>query len=86
MIAEINEALDDGVVQMNVDTDTPYAFTRAVAGHMFRNYDGVLKVDSEVGDKKGYDPRTWGKAAEAGTAARVGVACENLRAAGKKIK
>ncbi|GAA0523094.1 MULTISPECIES: class II fructose-bisphosphate aldolase [Streptomyces] len=86
MIAEINEALDDGVVKMNVDTDTPYAFTRAVAGHMFRNYDGVLKVDGEVGDKKAYDPRTWGKAAEAGTAARVGVACENLRAAGKKMK
>ncbi|GAA3352975.1 class II fructose-bisphosphate aldolase [Streptomyces antimycoticus] len=85
-IEEINEALDNGVVKMNVDTDTQYAFTRAVAGHMFRNYDGVLKVDGEVGDKKAYDPRTWGKAAEAGMAARVGVACENLRSAGNKMK
>ena len=56
---------------MNVDTDTQYAFTRPVADHMFTNYDGVLKVDGEVGNKKVYDPRAWGKAAEAGMAARV---------------
>ena len=37
---------------MNVDTDMQYAFTRAVAGHMFKNYDGVLKVDGEVGNKR----------------------------------
>ena len=67
---------------MNVDTDTQYAFTRPVAGHMFANYDGVLKVDGEVGNKKAYDPRAWGKAAEAGMAARVVEACENLRSAG----
>ena len=64
---------------MNVDTDTQYAFTRPVAGHMFTNYDGVLKVDGEVGNKKVYDPRAWGKAGEAGMAARVVEACENLR-------
>ncbi|MFF7191736.1 class II fructose-bisphosphate aldolase [Streptomyces sp. NPDC008222] len=86
LIEEIDEALDNGVVKMNIDTDTQYAFTRPVVGHMFRNYDGVLKVDGEVGDKKAYDPRTWGRAAEAGMAARVGVACENLRSAGKKMK
>ena len=68
---EIREALDYGVVKMNIDTDTQYAFTRPVADHMFRNYDGVLKVDGEVGNKKPYDPRSWGKAAEAGMAARV---------------
>ena len=67
---------------MNVDTDTQYAFTRPVAGHMFSNYDGVLKVDGEVGNKKAYDPRAWGKAAEAGMAARVVEACENLRSTG----
>jgi fructose-bisphosphate aldolase class II len=49
---------------------------------MFRNYDGVLKVDGEVGNKKAYDPRAWGKAAEAGMAARVVEACEALRSAG----
>ncbi|MBC2931741.1 class II fructose-bisphosphate aldolase [Nocardioides sp. zg-1228] len=82
---EISDAVDFGVVKMNVDTDTQYAFTRPVAGHMFSNYDGVLKVDGEVGNKKAYDPRAWGKAAEAGMAARVVEACENLRSAGTAL-
>jgi len=82
---EIGAAVDYGVVKMNVDTDTQYAFTRPVAGHMFSNYDGVLKIDGEVGNKKVYDPRSWGKAAEAGMAARVVEACENLRSAGKSV-
>jgi fructose-bisphosphate aldolase class II len=84
-LEEIREALDYGVVKMNVDTDTQYAYTRPVADHMFRNYDGVLKVDGEVGDKKTYDPRVWGRAAEAGMAARVTLACENLRSAGTSL-
>jgi fructose-bisphosphate aldolase, class II len=82
---EISAAVDFGVVKMNVDTDTQYAFTRPVAGHMFSNYDGVLKVDGEVGSKKVYDPRAWGKAAEAGMAARVVEACQNLRSAGHSL-
>jgi fructose-bisphosphate aldolase, class II len=82
---EIAAAVDYGVVKMNVDTDTQYAFTRPVADHMFTNYDGVLKVDGEVGSKKAYDPRAWGKAAEAGMAARVVEACENLRSTGQKV-
>jgi fructose-bisphosphate aldolase class II len=84
LLSEIHEALDYGVVKMNVDTDTQYAFTRPVADHMFRNYDGVLKVDGEVGNKKQYDPRAWGKSAEAGMAARVVEACRNLRSAGTR--
>ncbi len=83
---EIGAAVDFGVVKMNVDTDTQYAFTRPVASHMFGNYDGVLKVDGEVGNKKAYDPRAWGKAAEAGMAARVLEACENLRASGHTLR
>ncbi|MCL6672924.1 class II fructose-bisphosphate aldolase [Streptomyces sp. NPDC001102] len=83
---EIATALDNGVVKMNLDTDTQYAFTRPVADHMFKNYDGVLKVDGEVGSKKTYDPRTWGKLAEASMAARVVEATQNLRSAGNKIK
>src|SRR6478672_776307 len=79
---EIADAVDYGVVKMNIDTDTQYAFTRPVAGFMFKNYDGVLKIDGEVGNKKAYDPRAWGKEAEAGMAARVVTACENLRSAG----
>jgi fructose-bisphosphate aldolase class II len=82
---EIGAAVDYGVVKMNVDTDTQYAFTRPVAAHMFTHYDGVLKVDGEVGNKKQYDPRAWGKAGEAGMAARVVEACENLRSAGKAV-
>ena len=79
---EISDAVDYGVVKMNVDTDTQYAFTRPIAGYMLANYDGVLKVDGEVGNKKLYDPRSWGKAGEAGMTARVVEACQNLRSAG----
>ena len=82
LLSEIRETLDYGVVKMNVDTDTQYAFTRPVAGHMFTNYDGVLKVDGEVGNKKLYDPRVWGKAAEAAMTDRVVRACEDLRSTG----
>jgi fructose-bisphosphate aldolase, class II len=82
---EIGAAVDYGVVKMNVDTDTQYAFTRPVAAHMFEHYDGVLKIDGEVGNKKQYDPRAWGKAAEAGMAARVVEACENLRSSGTSL-
>jgi fructose-bisphosphate aldolase, class II len=83
---EIRTALENGVVKMNIDTDTQYAFTRPVADHMLKNYDGVLKVDGEVGSKKTYDPRTWGKLAEASMAARVTEACGNLRSTGTRIK
>ncbi|MFC5909637.1 class II fructose-bisphosphate aldolase [Streptacidiphilus monticola] len=83
---EIATALENGVVKMNIDTDTQYAFTRPVVDHMFRNYDGVLKVDGEVGKKNTYDPRTWGKLAEAGMAARVVEATKVLRSAGNRIK
>ncbi|REF29087.1 class II fructose-bisphosphate aldolase [Calidifontibacter indicus] len=79
---EIKEAVSYGVVKMNVDTDTQYAFTRPVAGWMLGNYEGVLKIDGEVGNKKQYDPRAWGKAAEAGMAERIVEACENLGSAG----
>jgi fructose-bisphosphate aldolase class II len=79
---EIAAAVDYGVVKMNIDTDTQYAFTRPVAGYMLTNYQGVFKIDGEVGNKKQYDPRAWGKEAEAGMAARVVEACQNLRSAG----
>jgi len=82
---EIRAAVDYGVIKMNIDTDTQYAFTRPVAGHMFGNYDGVLKVDGDVGNKKSYDPRAWGKLAEAGMSKRVVEACEDLRSAGTSL-
>ena len=83
---EIATAVRNGVIKMNVDTDTQYAFTRPVADWMLKNYDGVLKIDGEVGNKKQYDPRSWGKAAEAGMAARVVEACERLGSVGTKMK
>jgi fructose-bisphosphate aldolase class II len=84
--AEIAEAVRNGVVKMNIDTDTQYAFTRSVAGYMFENYDGVLKVDGEVGNKKAYDPRAWGKVAETAMAARVVEATQQLGSAGHSGK
>ena len=84
-LEEIREAISYGVVKMNVDTDAQYAFTRPIAGHMFAHYDGVLKVDGDVGRKKEYDPRSYGKAAEAGMAARVAHACEDLLSAGQRL-
>lgn len=85
LLEEIRETLDYGVVKMNVDTDTQYAFTRPIVDHVLRNYDGVLKVDGEVGNKKQYDPRSYGTSAEAGMAARVVTACEDLRSAGTSL-
>ncbi len=84
-LEEIRAAVDYGVIKMNIDTDTQYAFTRPAAGHMFTSYDGVLKVDGDVGSKKAYDPRAWGKLAEAGMAKRVVEACEDLRSAGTSL-
>lgn len=83
---EIADAVRYGVIKMNVDTDTQYAFTRPVVTHMFQNYDGVLKIDGEVGNKKMYDPRTWGEKAEIGMAQRIVEACQDLGSAGKTIK
>lgn len=85
LLEEIHEAISYGVVKMNIDTDTQYAFTRPIADHMFRNYDGVLKVDGDVGNKKVYDPRSYGKAAETSMAARIVEAAQHLKSAGTKI-
>ncbi|HEY8912017.1 class II fructose-bisphosphate aldolase [Lacisediminihabitans sp.] len=79
---EIATAVANGVIKMNIDTDTQYAFTRSIADTMFKNYDGVLKVDGEVGNKKVYDPRSWGKLAETAMAKRVVQATQQLGSAG----
>ena len=85
LLEEIHKAVSYGVVKMNIDTDTQYAFTRPVAAHMFSNYDGVLKIDGEVGNKKAYDPRSYLKAAEQGMAARITKACEDLKSVGRML-
>ena len=84
-LEEIRAAVDYGVVKMNIDTDTQYAFTRPAAGHMFTNYDGVLKIDGEVGTKKFYDPRSYLKKAEASMSERVVEACNDLHSAGRSV-
>ena len=84
-LKDIHEAIDYGVVKMNIDTDTQYAFTRAIADHMFRHYDGVLKVDGEVGSKKTYDPRTYMALAEASMTERVKQACSDLKSVGTTL-
>jgi len=82
---DIHQALDYGVVKMNVDTDIQYAFTRAIADHFFKNYDGVLKVDGEVGNKSAYDPRSYLTRAESAVAERVTQAARELRASGTTL-
>lgn len=82
---EISEAVSHGVIKMNIDTDLQYAFTRPIADWMLKNYDGVVKVDGEVGNKKFYDPRAWGKSAETGMSTRVVEAAKELGSAGKSI-
>ena len=84
-LRDIHEALDYGVVKMNIDTDTQYAFTRPIVEHMFKNYDGVLRVDGEVGNKKAYDPRTYLEAAEKAMAERVKKAAGDLRGQGTTL-
>jgi fructose-bisphosphate aldolase class II len=84
-LGEIHEALEYGVVKMNVDTDMQYAFSRAIADHMFKQYDGMLKVDGDVGRKKAYDPRTYMSLAEVAMAARVTQAVSDLRATGTTL-
>jgi fructose-bisphosphate aldolase, class II len=84
-LSEIHEALSYGVVKMNIDTDTQYAFTKPIADHMFKNYDGVLKIDGEVGNKKTYDPRSYLKKAETAMGDRIIEAAQHLKSAGRML-
>ena len=84
-LSDIRETLEYGVVKMNIDTDTQYAFTRPVVTHICENIEGVLKIDGEVGNKKTYDPRSYLKKAEKSMAARLVQAAEDLCSNGKTI-
>jgi fructose-bisphosphate aldolase class II len=85
MLSEIHETLEYGVVKMNIDTDTQYAFSRPIVDHVFKNYDGLLKIDGEVGNKKAYDPRAYLKLGEKAMAARIKAACDDLKSTGKTL-
>jgi fructose-bisphosphate aldolase, class II len=82
---ELRQAVAFGVVKVNLDSDMQYAFTRAIADHVLRNYEGVVKVDGGVGDKRAYDPRAWGRSAEAAMAAQVAEVCETLGSVGRSL-
>ena len=82
---QLQETLDYGVIKMTIDTDTQYAFTRPVVDHIMKNYDGVLKIDGEIGVKKAYDPRSYIKLGENGVATRMGEACDDLKSSGQTI-
>jgi len=84
-VEDIHESIDYGVVKMNIHTDTQYAFTRGVVDHMMKNYDGVLKIDGEVGVKQTYLASTWLDRGRSSMAARVVEACETLKSAGKTL-
>ena len=84
-LEEIRETLGYGVIKMNIDTDTQYAFTRPIVAHMMKNYDGVLKIDGEIGDKKAYDPRAYLKKGEQGLCDRMKEACNDLLSTGHTI-
>jgi fructose-bisphosphate aldolase class II len=84
-LEEIRETLDYGVIKMNIDTDTQYAFTRPIVDHMMKNYAGVLKIDGEIGDKKAYDPALYLKKGEQGLCDRMKEACNDLLSTGKTI-
>lgn len=83
--AQLQETLDYGVVKMNIDTDTQYAFTRPIVDFMLKHYDEVMMIDGEIGSKKAYDPRAYIKLGENGVATRMGRACDDLRSSGKSI-
>jgi len=85
LLHEIHESLEYGVVKMNVDTDTQYAYSRPIVDHMLKNYDGMLKIEGEVGNKKVYDPRAYGKKAERNMADRIMQACDALRSTGTSL-
>ncbi|MGE9267142.1 MAG: class II fructose-bisphosphate aldolase, partial [Verrucomicrobiales bacterium] len=82
---DLQETLDYGVIKMNIDTDTQYAFTRPIVTHVCENIEGVLKIDGEVGNKKTYDPRSYLKKAEQSLCDRMKQACDELRSTGQTI-
>jgi fructose-bisphosphate aldolase, class II len=84
-LGQVREAIAHGVVKVNLDTDAQYTYTRAIAGHFFSNYEGVLRVDGELGRKSAYDPRAWGRLGEAALARRVAEAAELYGAAGRSL-
>ncbi|TNE40551.1 MAG: class II fructose-bisphosphate aldolase [Alphaproteobacteria bacterium] len=85
---EIREAVSYGVFKMNVDTDTQFAFSKAVGPYVEAHPKAFkYQIDPEDGTpfKKHYDPRAWLRDCEVSMAERVQQACNELGSSGKSI-
>ena len=85
---EIKEAVSYGVIKMNIDTDTQWAFLKPIKDYMDER-DGYLKSQlgnpegADAPNKKYIDPRGWLYLGEKGMAARLVEAFGDLGAIGK---
>ena len=81
--AEINEAVSYGVVKMNIDTDTQWAFWSGVKGYV-EKYNDYLQAQignpegEDKPNKKYYDPRKWLRAGEESMRDRLKIAFKDL--------
>lgn len=84
-VEQVREAIGYGVVKMNLDSDTLYAFTRPLAKHLFSHFEEALRIDGEMGIKSAYDPQIYLRKAADGFSARVKQACDDLMCAGQSL-
>ena len=82
-IDEIREAIDYGVIKMNIDTDMQYAYMSGVRDYFIKNMD-YLKSQignsegEEIPNKKYYDPRKWIREGEKSFVERLSKAFHDL--------
>lgn len=82
-LEEIREAIDYGVVKMNIDTDLQFAFTEGIRDYM-NKFSGYLKTQignpegADIPNKKYYDPRRWLREGEVTFVNRLKKAFEDL--------
>jgi fructose-bisphosphate aldolase class II len=86
--AKIAQAIDYGVFKMNIDTDTQFAFAKAVGTYVSKTpkaFQHQIDPDDGTPFKKFYDPRKWLREAELGMVERLTEAFEDLGSAGKSL-
>ncbi|WP_426481234.1 class II fructose-bisphosphate aldolase [Chryseobacterium sp. R2ACT005] len=82
-LEEIREAIDYGVIKMNIDTDLQFAYTEGVRDYMVNNIDYLrTQIGNPEGEekpnKKFYDPRVWVRKGEDTFSTRLVKAFEDL--------
>lgn len=87
-VEEIREAISYGVIKMNIDTDTQWAYWDGVRAFEAKNHDYLQgQIGNPEGDdkpnKKFYDPRVWLRSGEEAEIARLKVAFEDLNCIGR---